>query len=69
MTYRCPRLVEGAEHMTYEEYVGEIHVIAIKFGWATESTPYADFGSWLDAFEEGLTPQEAFDEDVYAGQT
>ena len=55
--------------MTYEEYVGEIHVIAIKFGWATESTPYADFGSWLDAFEEGLTPQEAFDEDVYAGQT
>lgn len=45
--------------MTFEEWFSEVDkIFCVRMGLGVEDWP--DWG-WMDAFEDGLTPEEAFD--------
>lgn len=46
--------------MSFEQYVTEINVLAQKaFGWGPDR-PYCDPAAWLDPYNDGDTPAEAW---------
>lgn len=55
--------------MSFDDYVAEIQAIAEGCGAADPGQPYCDADAWRDAFSAGLTPSEAWQEEVSAAST
>ena len=52
--------------MTFELYVAAINQLAEQSGATDPGEPYCDGEAWRDAFNDGLTPAEAWGEEVAA---
>lgn len=46
--------------MTFEEYTNQIHKFAEDFGAIDSTGKYCEPEAWLEMYEEGLTPLEAW---------
>jgi hypothetical protein len=54
------------EKMKFEEYVAEIQTLAEECGAADPGKPYCDAEAWREAFDDGMTPSEAWREECLA---
>lgn len=52
--------------MTFEEYITAIQKLAEAAGATSVGIPYCDVEAWREAFNDGVPPQEAWDEEVSA---
>jgi len=52
--------------MSFDDYVTQIQVLAEKCGATEPGKPYCEAEAWRDAFNDGLTPSEAWHEECLA---
>lgn len=61
----------AATRMTFDEWLAELDAIAkadgVSFTTGQTFTQITGTDCWLDAFEDAMTPQEAWDEEKVAG--
>lgn len=50
--------------MTFEQFVAEIETLAQKRGATQVGKPYCEAEAWRDAFNDGMTPAEAWAEEM-----
>lgn len=55
--------------MTFEAFVAEIQKMAELCGATEPGKPYCDAEAWRAAFDDGLSPEEAWGEEVSAAAT
>ena len=55
--------------MTFEEYVGEIQKLAESSGATDAGKSYCEAEAWQGAFDDGLTPEEAWGEEMCAAMS
>lgn len=55
--------------MTFDQYVADINKLAEAAGGTEPGEPYFEAGIWLDAFNAGLTPAEAWEEEELAAMS
>lgn len=54
------------DHDNFEQYVAEIQKLAEAAGAADPGKPYCEAEAWREAFEDGLSPADAWSEEVSA---
>jgi len=52
--------------MDFETYVAEIQKLAEASGATDPGIPYCEAEAWREAFDNGLPPRDAWDEEVHA---
>ena len=55
--------------MDFDTYVAEINELAVKCGATDAGKAYCDAEAWRDSFDDGLTAEQAWSEEVYAAST
>lgn len=55
--------------MSFEQYVAAINALAARDGFSERGKPYCDAEAWRDAYDDGLTPSEAWADEKHAAAT
>jgi hypothetical protein len=55
--------------MTFEQYVAEIQKLAEACGATDPGKPYCEAEAWRDAYNDEVSPAEAWSEEVSAAAT
>jgi hypothetical protein len=54
------------EQFAFRKYVDRINDLAQKANMTDPGIPYADDDSWRDAFNDGMSPEDAWNEELTA---
>ena len=52
--------------MTLKEYAAAIDKIAVKHAAIEEGQSYCEYEAWKDSYDDGLSPEEAWEEECAA---
>lgn len=55
--------------MDFDQYVAEIQKLAEACGATDPGKPYCEAEAWRDAYNDGMTPADAWGEEVHAAST
>lgn len=54
------------QELSFEAFVAAINLLAVKAEACQPGEDYGEAEIWRDAYADGMTPEEAWDEEVYA---
>jgi hypothetical protein len=58
--------IPADQDMGFDDYVAVIQALAEQEGATEPGTPYCDPEEWRDMYDSGLTPEEAWQEEITA---